>query len=412
MSVLDDAVRRVLRVKLRMGLLDAPQPRLPAAPPEAEVRAVAREASRQSLVLVKNERDTLPIAAGSRRIALVGTWAAGDYDLSWWGPAGLTRPTTESLVSAMRARLRSGQTLDYAPGYADTCGTEAGDTAAAVAAARAADLVVVAVSLDCDIWGEAASRTRLELSPPQQQLIEALSAAGKPIVLLVSTARPPVLSAAEPHAAAILVVWHGGTEGRTAIAEALFGETNPSGKLPMTFPRAVGQLPLSYDALPTSRPPGDDRFTSRYVDEATSPLYPFGHGLSYARFAYSDLVPDAPQISTAGGALTVSVTVANTASRAGEEVVQLYLRQRVASRSRPLRKLTGFSRIRLAPGERRVVAFRLSSRDLGYHDDDGRLVVEPGPFEVFVGGSSAATLTARFDLVGDTLVLAAQGPAP
>ena len=405
MAVVDEAVRRVLRVKIGLGLLDRPQPVMPPAPPEAEVRAIAREASRQSLVLLKNERDTLPIAPGVRRIALVGAWAAGDYDLSWWGPAGLTPPATETLLAALRARLRPGQSLDYAPGYTDTCGTVPGDVAEAVTKARAADLVVVALSLDCDVWGEAASRTNLSLSRPQQSLLEALAATGKPLVALVSTTRPLVLTAAAPLADAMLVVWHGGTEGRTAIAEALVGEVNPSGKLPMTFPRSVGQLPLSYDVLPTSRPTGEDRFTSRYLDEDAAPLFPFGHGLGYARFTYEGLAPRAPSLTSRDGVLTVDVTLSNTSSRTGDEVVQLYVRQRVATRSRPLRQLKAFEKVRLRPGERRTVTFRLASTDLGYHDDLGRLVVEPGPFELFAGGSSAATLSARFDLTGDTVVV-------
>lgn len=404
MAVLDEAVRRVLRVKIGMGLLDRPQPHMPPPPPEDEVRAVAREAAVQSLVLLKNDRDTLPIAAGVRRVALVGAWAAGDYDLSWWGPAGLTRPATETLLAALRARLRPGQSLDYAPGYADTCGNAAGDPAEAVAKARAADLVVVALAFDCDIWGEAASRAELGLSPPQQALLAAVAATGTPVALLVSTSRPLVLTAAEPLVAAILVVWHGGTEGRTAIAEALVGDVAPSGKLPMSFPRSVGQLPFSYDALPTSRPPGEDRFTSRYVDMPTEPLYPFGHGLGYARFTYDALSPGASSLPTRDGRLAVTVDVTNQSPRSGDEVVQLYVRQRVATRSRPLRQLKAFEKIRLRPGERRTVTFHLTSADLGYHDDAGRLVIEPGPFELYAGGSSAATLVARFELVGDTVV--------
>lgn len=407
-AVLDEAVRRVLRVKLGMGLLDAPQPRPAAAPPEAEVRAVARESSRQSLVLLKNARDALPIAPGARRIALIGGWAEGDYDLSWWGPAGLTKPPTETLHDALRARLLPGQSLRFARGYDDVCGTVAGDTGDAVAAAREADLAVVVLTLDCDTWGEGASRAHLSLPPPQQALLEALAATGRPIAVVVSTSRPMVLTAAEPLADAILLVWHSGTESRTAIAEALVGAFSPSGKLPMTFPRAVGQLPMSYDALPTSRPAGEDRFTSRYIDEAVTPLYPFGHGLSYARFDYSGLAASSAEISTQAGQIALSVTVTNTSARAADEVVQLYVRQKVASRSRPVRQLKAFEKVRLEAGQRRTVTFKLASTDLGYHDDDGRLVIEPGPFDVFAGGSSTATLSTSFALTGPLVIAASR----
>lgn len=405
MSVVDEAVRRVLRVKIGVGLLDRPQPETPPPPPEAEVRAVAREASRQSLVLLKNTGDLLPIAASVRRIALIGAWAEGDYDLSWWGPAGLTRPETLPLRAALEQRLTPGQTLTFEKGYADTCGTMPGDVARAAATAADADLAIVAVALDCDLWGEAASRTDLGLSAPQRQLVEAVAATGRPVVLLVSTSRPVVLTAVEPLAAAILVVWHGGTEGRTAIAEALAGEISPSGKLPMTFPRSVGQLPLSYDALPTSRPTGADRFTSRYVDLDAAPLYPFGHGLSYAAFDYERIETSTSFLPAQDGKISVAVTLRNNGTRTADEVVQLYIRQRVASRSRPLRQLKGFERVRLDPTERRTVTFTLTSTDLGYHDDEGRLIVEPGSFEVFAGGSSAATLSTRFDLVGETVTM-------
>ncbi|MEQ1713086.1 MAG: glycoside hydrolase family 3 N-terminal domain-containing protein, partial [Hyphomicrobium sp.] len=300
-ATLDEAVRRVLRVKIGMGLLDRPQPQQPTPPAEAEVRAVAREAARQSLVLLKNGRGALPITTATRKIAVVGAWAENDYDMSWWGPAGLTRPATETLLAALRARLQPGQTIEFARGFDDACGYRQGDVDGAVAAARRADLVVMVAAEDCDISGEGTSRAYLGLTGAQQGLLSALADAGKPIVLVVATARPLALTATEPYTAATLIAWYGGTEGRTAIAEALMGEVSPSGKLPMTFPRSVGQIPISHDALPTSRPPGEDRYTSRYIDEATTPLYPFGHGLSYARFDYSDLRTSAPGLPTADG---------------------------------------------------------------------------------------------------------------
>ena len=404
MAVLDEAVRRVLRVKFAMGLFDRLQPQTPPPPDEAEVRRVARDAARQSLVLLKNDRDTLPIPAATRRIAVVGAWAENDYDQSWWGPAGLTRPATETLLGALRARLAPGQSLEYARGFGDACGFQQGDVDGAVAVARRADIVVMIAAEDCDISGEGTSRAYLGLTGAQQGLLSALAAAGKPIVLVVATARPLALTATEPFAAATLIGWYGGTEGRTAIAETLVGEISPSGKLPMSFPRSVGQIPISYDGLPTSRPPGNDRYTSRYIDEATTPLYPFGHGLSYARFEYSSLATSTSALPTKGGKIEVSVSVANTSQRGGDETVQLYVRQKVASRSRPVRQLKAFEKLRLEAGQRRTVTFTLASADLGYHDDEGRLVIEPGPFDVFVGGSSTASLRTHFELTGPLIV--------
>ncbi len=402
-AVLDAAVRRVLATKFRMGLFDRPQPTSLPAPEEAAVRATAREAARQSLVLLKNDRGALPIAPSVRRIALVGAWAQSDYDLSWWGPAALSRPSTETLEGALRARLAPGQTLAVAPGLADTCGFTAGDFGAAAEAARAADLVVLVVSEDCDISGEGTSRAYLGLTGAQQGLLEAVAKTGTPVALVVNTGRPLALTATEPFTAATLVAWHGGTEGRAAIAEALTGAANPSGKLPMSFPRSVGQLPIAYDGLPTSRPPGEDRYTSRYRDEAVRPLYPFGHGLSYTRFAFRDLAAG-PSASTAGGAVEIAVTVTNEGARPGQEVAQIYVHQKVASRSRPLRRLIAFDKVALAPGESRRLVFRVAAAELGFHDDGGRHLVEPGPFEVFAGGSSTATLSAAFELTGDTVV--------
>lgn len=399
MAALDAAVARVLRVKLRMGLFDKVGTQPPSAPLEAEVRSVARAVAQRSLVLLKNDGDVLPIASGVRRVALIGASALGDYDLSWWGPARLTRPATETLKAALERVLRPGQTLTYAPAFSDACGRAFADKQAAIATAAAADLVVLAVAEDCETWGEGASRTQLGLSGVQQEMLAALAATGRPVVLLVDTGRPLVLGEAARHAAAILVSWQGGTEGRTAIAETLVGDAAPSAKLPMGFPRAVGQLPMSYDELPTSRPPGRDRFTSRYLDEEAGPLFPFGHGLSYTRFAFSDLRAT-PEAAASGGRVTVTVRVANVGARSGEEVVQVYVRQLVASRSRPVRQLKAFAKVRLRPGEARDVSFEIAARDLGFHDDEGRRHVEPGPYQLWAGGSAAASLSARFALTG------------
>lgn len=403
MDEIDAAVRRVLTVKYRMGLFeDTPggARKIPSAVTDARVRAAARAVARESFVLVKNSGATLPITPQSGTVALIGAAATSTSDHSWYGPARLEKPKTETLEQALRRRIGATQTLLFAAGFADACGHAFKDKAEAIATARAADLVVLILSEDCAVSGEGASRTDLGLSGVQEEMLDALAETGKPIALVVETGRPLALTSAHEKVAALMIAWHPGTEGRTALAEVLAGEIAPSGKLPMTFPRSVGQVPISYSDLPTSRPATADRYTTGYVDEKPTPLYPFGHGLSYTTFSYSGLEISAPRM-TRDGTIEVRVEVENTGPRAGQEVAQLYTRQLVAERSRPLRELKGFQKIALAPGQRKTVRYRLKASDLAYHDDAGRPVVEPGRFRLFVGGSSAADLTDSFEIVAD-----------
>lgn len=399
-KLVDDAVRRVLRVKMRRGLFDAPGvPALPKQVDETQVRDTARQVARESFVLLKNDAQRLPVTPSVTSIALIGLAAdttANDH--SWYGPAGYDKPKAETLREAIAARLRPGQTLNYAKAFADPCGRAFADKQDALWAARKSDLIVFVAIEDCEIQGEGTSRTKLDLSGVQQEMLEALAATGKPIVLVVETGRPLTLTSAEKYADAILVTWHPGTEGRTAAAEVLLGEFAPSGKLPMTFPRAVGQIPIAYNSLPTSRPWTGSRYTSGYVDERVTPLYPFGHGLSYTDFAYENVMLSNSNLKRDGD-IEVAVTVRNAGSRKGTEVVQLYTRQRVASRSRPVKELKGFAKVELKPGEIRVVRFKLAASDLGFHDGDGTLRIETGPFKLFAGGSSDATLSTEFEMV-------------
>lgn len=406
---IDAAVRRVLTVKYRMGLFaDSPggAHKVPPAPSESAVREAARAVARESFVLVKNSGATLPITPQSGTVALIGAAALATNDHSWYGPAGLDKPRTETLRDALQSRVGKGQKLLFAEGFADPCGLSFKDKDGAVETARAADLVVLVVAEDCTASGEGVSRADLGLSGVQEDMLDALLAAGKPIALVVDTGRPLALAAVSEKVAALMITWHPGTEGRTALAEVLTGQHAPSGKLPMTFPRSVGQVPISYSDLPTSRPTTGakdsigDRYTTGYFDERPTPLYPFGHGLSYTTFAYSRLAVSAPSIRR-DGKVEVRVDVTNTGTRAGQEVVQLYTRQLVAERSRPMRELKGFAKVSLKPGQRRTMRFTLGGSDLGYHDEDGRLVVEPGRFRVFVGGSSAADLESSFEIVAD-----------
>lgn len=391
---IDHAVARILTVKFNMGLFDEWSRK--TAPPEAGTRKIARQIARESFVLLKNDNTVLPIATGVKTIALIGDAAKTDFDESWYGPAGLTQPATQTLYDAMKERLAPGQSIVYEPAFADRCGKSLADDAAAVRAAERADVIVLIVTEDCEFSGEGTSRANLDLSTAQQTVLDRLSATGKPLVLVVTAGRPLTLTAAAAKAQAILYAWLPRTEGRAALAEILTGEVNPSGKLPMSLPRSVGQIPISYDVLPTSRPPTESRYTSRYLDENVTPLYPFGFGLSYTTFEYTKLRPQSVVLDLAGS-MFIDVDVTNTGSRSGQEVVQLYVRRPVASRSRPIRELKGFQKIALRPGETRTVRFDLHGRALAFHDDEGKRVEEPGPVQIFVGGSSQATLSA--DLV-------------
>ncbi len=234
-------------------------------------------------------------------MALIGAAALSTNDHSWYGPAGLEKPRTETLLNALLTHIGDRQRLLYSEAFADPCGQSFKDKDHALSVARRADLVVLVVAEDCTVSGEGVSRADLTLSGVQQEMLDALVEVGKPIALVVETGRPLALSTPNEQVAAMLIAWHPGTEGRTALAEVLLGEVAPSGKLPMTFPRSVGQIPISYSDLPTSRPATGDRFTTGYVDEKPTPLYPFGHGLSYTTFDYSGLkVERAKQFARTG----------------------------------------------------------------------------------------------------------------
>lgn len=390
LAEIDTAVARILTVKFKSGLFESKP--VPQAPPEAEVRAVARQTAREGIVLLKNENSVLPLSSSHKTIALIGAAAKSEVDDSWYGPAMQTKPATKTFHDALAERLRPHQTLLYAPAFTDPCGKTPADSARAVDTAMAADLVIMIASEDCEFAGEGASRTNLDLQPAQSDMFDKLAATGKPLILVITAGRPLTLARQAARADAILFAWLPRTEGRIAVAEIVTGEVNPSGKLPMTFPRSVGQIPISYNVLPTSRPPNENRFTSRYLDEPVTPLYPFGYGLSYTTFGYTNLTPAATTLASKRS-MAITVDVTNTGSRAGDEVAQLYIRRPIASRSRPIRELKDFRKIHLKPGETQTVRFELSAQSLAFHDDQGQLIFEPGPVEIFAGTDSTATLT-------------------
>ncbi len=398
-AAVTQAARRVLRTKLRLGLFDRPAPVDPPgdtpAPTEAS-RALARRAAIRSIVLLRNA-GVLPLAPG-RRVALVGGMAGNPRDQI--GPHGALVRWEDgvSILDGLRPRVEAaGGTLAYAPGCDAACGTADGFDAA-VAAAREAEAVVAVMGEPVEMTGEAGSRAHLTLPGRQAELLDRLVGTGKPVVLVLLASRPIELGVVVDRLAGLMMAWFPGTEGGNAVADLLVGDASPCAKLPITWPRAVGQVPLTYDHLPSGRPPdAKNPFTLRYVDEPLTPLYPFGFGLSYTTFALSGLAVATPRVAP-DGTVEVGARLANTGARAGREVVQLYIRQPVASVSRPVRQLEAFEAVALEAGESRIVALRVPVAELGFTHPDGYHAVEPGPFQVFVATSSEGGLEGSFEV--------------
>jgi beta-glucosidase len=409
MRRIDDAVRRILRIKFRAGLFEHPfVDQAAATDPNsfvtADDRAAARAAASRSMVLLKNAGKTLPLDP-AKSIAVIGPLGDSKHDMlgPWWGQG--RDADAVSLYEGIKAQSPSATftqgctILDVDPPNntpAGECGSDAG-FAAAVAAANAADQVVLALGESRGQSGEAASRTDIDLPGLQQQLIDAIAATGKPIVVVLFNGRPLTLTKVDASASAILEAWFPGTEAGNAVADVLFGTVNPGGKLPVSFPRVVGQIPIYYNHEPTGRPcDTGSKYNARYRDLAScDPLYPFGFGLSYTTFAVTNLQLSSQSVWK-NGTVTASVDVTNTGDVTGDDVVQLYLHDPVASISQPVRRLRGFERVTLAPGEKRTVSFTLDKSDFGFYDNRGKFVVEPGTIDVYAGDSSTADLTQSF----------------
>jgi beta-glucosidase len=405
MSRLDAAVGAILAAKFRLGLFDDPYRYCDEAREKAEILSrahleAARDAARRSCVLLQNN-GILPLRTSDLTVALVGPLADSGVDQigSWAGEGEGTEAVT---LRAALSEVFPGRKLRYAQGCATTGAERSGFTQAREAAAGA-DVVVLALGEAESQSGETTSRTNLDLSGPQLDLLREVHAAGKPIVLVLMAGRPLMLEQVAPLADAILVAWHPGTMGGPAVADVLTGAYNPSGKLPVTWPRSVGQIPIFYAHKNSGRPQplhAGDPFYSRYIDSPNTPLYPFGYGLSYTRFAIDGLRLSAPVLTPGGAPLTVTARVRNLGKVAGEEVVQLYVHDRVGSVTRPVRELKGFRKVALAPGEERDVAFELTSADLAFWRSDMTFGAEPGAFEVFVGDDATARLSGSFTLAG------------
>jgi beta-glucosidase len=404
MRLIDQSVKRILKIKEDLGLFEDPY-RYCNAEREKQTmlssdhRAAARDVARKSIVLLKNENHLLPLEATKKqKIALIGPLADTQKELlGSWSAAGFDSDCI-SLKSGLLAQVNNPNLLKHAVGCKIT-GNDKSGFKEAITAAKNADLVIMALGEEGLMTGEAASRADIHLPGVQEDLLKTISALGKPLIVVLMNGRPLILNEVELEAQAILETWFLGTEAGNAIADVLFGRYNPSGKLPMTFPRSMGQIPIHYNAKATGRPfNASNKYTSKYLDESNVPLYPFGYGLSYTQFEYSDLKGKEP-VMKVNKPLDFFVKVKNTGTRAGEEVVQLYVRDLVASVTRPLRELKRFEKIYLLPGEEKILTFTLSPNDLVFYNTQNLPVWEPGEFDVFVGGSSLATLKTRFTLV-------------
>lgn len=401
-ALVDEAVWRVLRAKYRLGLFEDPYRYSDNAREREQIlrpefRAAAREVARKSLVLLKNENGALPLAKEAGTIAVIGPLADDKrVMLGGWAAAGRAEDAITPL-EGIRSAVGDDAEVLHARG-ADVEGDDRSGFEEAVQLAGRADAVVLFLGEHHDMSAEAHNRTSLDLPGVQLDLVKAVHATGKPVVAVLFNGRPLSIEWLAGNVPAILVAWFPGVEAGNALADVLFGDYNPAGRLPMTFPRNVGQVPIYHDHKNTGRPPSkDDKYTSKYLDVDWTPLYPFGHGLSYTTFDYDDLRVEKPSIGVSGKQ-RVEVTVTNTGARAGDEVVQLYLRDDVASITRPVRMLRGFRRIHLDPGKSRTVEFELGQEDLSFPGPDMQPVVEPGTFTVFVGGSSVDLIETSFEV--------------
>ncbi|MBO9597958.1 MAG: glycoside hydrolase family 3 C-terminal domain-containing protein [Cohnella sp.] len=391
-SVIDESVRRILAVKIKLGLIEQPYVRIPSAEAAASARAsfaeLARESARESIVLLRNEEQVLPLRKDHVTIAVIGPLADNQKDpLGCWAFDGNPADVV-SLLAGIRQAAESGVHARVL--YSEGCAIDSEDVGgieAAVAVARQADVVVLALGEALEMSGESRSRTSLDLPGAQRRLVEAVAGTGKPLAAVLLSGRPLALPWLQEYASAIVQAWHLGVQSGNAIADVLFGDHNPSGRLPVTFPHNVGQVPIYYYRKKTGRPPAGV-YSSYYIDSTTEPLYPFGYGLSYTRFEYGPVTTDRTSMKADEG-LELSVKVTNAGDRSGEETVQLYVRDEVASVTQPLKKLIGFRKVRLAPGESAVVTFQVSAASLAIIDKNMKPTVEPGDFTLYVGPNSS-----------------------
>jgi beta-glucosidase len=404
-ETIDDAVRRILVTKFRLGLFDNPYKYCDRKREKEEIMTIrnldfARKFAAESCVLLKNDNKTLPIPEGIKSIAVIGPLADSKADmLGSWSAAGQAERCV-SLLEGIRNGYGSTVNILTARGC-NVNDNDMGGIEHAVAVARKADYVILALGESRDMSGEAASRSDILLPGIQMKLAEAVLKTGKPVAVVLFNGRPLAISGLDNIAPAILETWFGGTEAGNGIADVLLGKVNPSAKLTMTFPRSTGQIPVFYNCKNTGRPvdPSNpaDKYKSKYLDSENTPLYPFGYGLSYTTFAYSDLKLNKLEF-TGNEVISASVKIANTGDYNGQEIVQLYIRDLVGDVTRPVKELKGFRKVLIRKGESATVEFSIRPSDLSYYHQDMSYSYDPGEFELFAGTSSAEGISAKFVL--------------
>ena len=398
-KTIDEAVRRILRIKILLGLFENPyadpkrEKEVMLAKPHLEL---ARQMARESIVLLKNQNNLLPISKKNITVAVIGPLADRKADLlGTWSCEGDSAKVV-SVLQAVRDAVGPGGKVLTAPGC-EIEGTNGSLLRAAVEMAQQADVVIACVGESRAMSGEASSRASIELPGLQEELLKALAVTKKPVVAVLMAGRPLATPWTVENIPAVLMAWHGGTLAGQAIADVLFGDYNPSGRLPVSWPRSTGQLPLYYNFKNTGRPTAEVKYSSRYLDIASTPQFPFGYGLSYTRFDYSGLQLDKNEIGPAGQ-LKVSVQINNAGEKAGDEVVQLYIRDLVGSITRPVKELKGFRRIHLEPGQSQIVHFTLGPDELGFFNAHNEFVVEPGHFHLWIGPNSGEGVKGEFSV--------------
>ncbi|CAI8169308.1 MAG: Beta-glucosidase BoGH3B [Cellvibrionales bacterium UBA7375] len=398
---IDEAVRRILQMKFELGLFDDPYRYIDSEREKAlilapEHREAARDMARKSVVLLKNDDQLLPLDKNIKDIAVIGPLADNQFHMNgFWRGKGEAEDVV-TLLDGIKAKVSSNTRVRYAEGS----GLESVDKKQlrkAVKLAKKSDVVILAVGEDADKTGESASRTNIELYPAQQELVKAIHETGTPVVMVLMNGRPLAIEWSSENIPSILNGWLLGSEAGNALADVLFGDYNPSGKLTMTVPRNTGQIPIFYNTKRVSRPLDNTRYTSKYIDSPIEPLYPFGYGLSYTEFSYSSITLSTESISF-DEVLTASVTVTNSGERFGEEVVQLYIQDMVGSVVRPVKELKGFEKIALKPGQSEKVTFTIGVDDLAFYTRDMSFKAESGEFKLFVGSSSEDLQALSFKL--------------
>jgi beta-glucosidase len=425
---LDEMVRPLLVTKYKMGLFEnsyIDESKIAGVMNDPASAKFAREASQRSMVLLKNDAQLLPLDRSGKKygsIAVIGPVAdSGPAQVGFWGGMITGGEGVVTVVQGIKEKVGAKVRVEYAKGPSiqraipstfeglpgiklkDQPRQSAADAQAAfdqaVATANKCDVAVMVLGEESLMAGEAASNSTLRLAGREQELLQAVVATGKPVVLVLINGRPLDISWAAEHVGAILEAWEPGSQGGNAVADVVFGDANPGGKLTVTWPRSAGQEPIYYAHMLTQAPETDPKFTSRYQDVKTSPLYPFGYGLSYTKFAISNLQLD-KTTAKVGDSIGASVDVQNTGSVAGDEVVQLYIHQQSGSASRPVRQLKGFEKVSLAPGEKKTVHFTLGKNELTYWSPSAKtLVLEPAVFDVWAGEDSTASLHGNFEVV-------------